>query len=211
MIFEVNFIQLTHKIKTKYLVFPVNTYPPKKELLFFEGEKQILELSIALDIKNPTFYANISTERFIGKQITFKTIPKMQISFIESDTPLYMPENEYLRPSLQFTASSRWTNDPNGLFKYKGEYHLFYQHNPADISWANMHCWGHAKSRDLVHWEELEEFLYPDENGQAYSGSAFVDKRNASGLKNGEDDPILIYYTASPRNDTRARSLTASL
>ncbi len=56
------------------------------------------------------------------------------------------------RPIYHFTAQKGWINDPNGLFYYKGKYHLCCQHNPDDITWDNIH-WGHATSDDLIKWE----------------------------------------------------------
>ena len=95
-----------------------------------------------------------------------------------------------------FTPPKGWTNDPNGLIYYEGVYHLFYQHNPDSNKWANMH-WGHAKSRDLVHWEHLPIALYPEDGYMMFSGSAIADTRNLTGLKTGEHDPMLLYYTAA--------------
>jgi sucrose-6-phosphate hydrolase SacC (GH32 family) len=107
-----------------------------------------------------------------------------------------VPFDETYRPQFHFTPKVNWTNDPNGLVYYKGEYHLFFQHNPFGINWGNM-TWGHAVSRDLVHWEYLPHAIEPDELGTIFSGSAVVDHHNTTGFNAGREKAIVAIYTAA--------------
>ena len=104
--------------------------------------------------------------------------------------------DEKYRPQFHFTPKTNWTNDPNGLVFYKGEYHLFFQHNPFGINWGNM-TWGHAVSNDLLHWKQLANAIEPDELGTIFSGSAVVDWKNTSGLQTGAENVLVALYTAA--------------
>ncbi|MDR2679553.1 MAG: glycoside hydrolase family 32 protein, partial [Tannerella sp.] len=115
-----------------------------------------------------------------------------QADEIAGQENLYREEN---RPQLHFTPRRGWHNDPNGLIFYEGEYHLFFQHNPYEREWGNMH-WGHAVSRDLIHWEELPVALYPDEHGTVFSGSAVIDYGNTAGFNRGNTPAMVAVYTA---------------
>lgn len=123
---------------------------------------------------------------------------------------------EKYRPQFHFSPEKMWMNDPNGMVYYKGEYHLCYQHYPNATVWGPMH-WGHAISSDLVNWEHLPIALYPDSLGYIFSGSTIVDTANTSGLKTGDEDPLVALFTYSNyewekagRNDYQYQGLAYS-
>ncbi len=83
-------------------------------------------------------------------------------------------------------------NDPNGLCYFKGEYHVFFQYSPEDVQGGLKH-WGHYKSKDLLHWEDMGIFLYPDKEWKrsgAYSGSALE-----------KDGTLYIFYTGNVKEE----------
>lgn len=112
-----------------------------------------------------------------------------------------MSESPY-RPRYHFTPKRNWINDPNGLVYFQGEYHLFYQHNPAGPDHDNL-SWGHAVSPDLVHWEELPLALPYTDGVMAFSGSAVVDWANTSGFAVGKNPPLVAIFTG--HHTTRQR------
>ncbi len=85
------------------------------------------------------------------------------------------------RMRYHLMAPAYWINDPCGLIQFQGDYHVFYQHNPYGPLWGMMH-WGHARSKDLIHWEHLPIALAPSEDydsdpqGGIFTGSAVVDQ-----------------------------------
>lgn len=135
---------------------------------------------------------------------------------------------EKYRPQLQFTAAKNWQNDPNGMVYFDGEYHLFYQYNPNGNSWGDL-SWGHAVSRDLVHWEELPVALPVEKDADGnvtqmyFSGSAVVDFNNSSGFGKADRPAMVAMYTSYYPTDmtldngktiaagTRAQSIAYSL
>jgi sucrose-6-phosphate hydrolase SacC (GH32 family) len=98
------------------------------------------------------------------------------------------------RPQFHFTARRGWLNDPNGLVFHDGEYHLFFQHNPASVEWGNM-TWGHAVSDDLVRWRQLDNAIRPYGGGTIFSGSVVVDHGNSSELGRGNVAPLVALFT----------------
>jgi beta-fructofuranosidase len=120
------------------------------------------------------------------------------VSTPELPRPDYPVINDPARPAWHFGPPAQWMNDPNGVSWHAGWWHVFYQHNPHGDVWADMH-WGHARSRDLLHWEHLPLALRPqhaDGENHCYSGcTAFTASGDAR-----------ILYTSVPPDATRPAS-----
>lgn len=185
------------KIEKQYLNFPISKSIKRQKVKFVEGTDTLTYAVIRIADKTPDYWVFKDVSNLKGK--TLKLVLSKQVSGIDqiyqSDTfagqdSLYKEVN---RPQFHFTTRRGWVNDPNGLVYQNGEYHLFYQHNPFEIDWQNMH-WGHAVSKDLLHWNELNNALYPDTLGTMFSGSAVVDKNNTAGWGN---NALVAFYTTA--------------
>lgn len=184
------------KIDKRYLKLPVSHQAQNCRLMLMQGYTVMMDYTVQLDAENPTAYYYPDLRNFVGLDLEFVWEPACH--YIPELTD-HIPEvgDEPLRPAAHFSATRGWINDPNGLILHNGVYHLFFQHNPAGPNWGNMH-WGHAVSRDLLHWEEQETALFPDRLGTMFSGSAICDHDNRTGLKENGQDVLLFYYTACP-------------
>ena len=190
-------------ITDNYLVLPIGRQVDMRKLKLIYNENVVKELDLRLDYINPCEYVYCDVRAYRGQQLTIEIVPDVEYHDQQASEPenCYSEHRRY-RPHIHFTAPFGWINDPNGLLEYtspvNGEktYHMFYQHNPYDTMWGNMH-WGHAVSHDLLHWEHRPIALCPDELGTTFSGSAIIDRENRSGLKDGNEDVILLFYTAA--------------
>ena len=183
-------------VNKRYLNIPVSQQQEHQSVEFRAGDSS-LKAVIRLADGEPDYWVFKDLSAWMGRRLTMTFAkPAAGIELIyQSDSfagqdSLY---HEIRRPQFHFSSRRGWNNDPNGLVWFDGEYHLFYQHNPFEIWWENMH-WGHAVSGDLVHWRELDDALYPDQMGTMFSGSAVIDKKNTSGWGT---NALVAFYTAA--------------
>lgn len=204
--------EISMEITKRYLNLPVSQRVDRKQMTFEIDGKMEREFVIRL-AENPEYWVFADVSSLKGKTVKISfpgdktALSKVyQADTIEEQDQFYKEKN---RPQIHFSTRRGWINDPNGLIHYDGEYHLFYQHNPYEREWENMH-WGHAVSKDLVHWEELPEALYPDKNGTAFSGSAVIDYENVSGFGSKNNPAMVAFYTSAAR-DKQTQSIAYSL
>ena len=93
--------------------------------------------------------------------------------------------------NCHYQTKQGWVNDPNGLVYFQGYYHVFYQHAPHfERPWNEPMHWGHARTKDFLHWEELPVALTPDmpyDREGCWSGTAIV-----------KDDTLYLFYASIP-------------
>ena len=166
------------------------------DILRFEYDGTISLQDVVLNGESTVTYEGGA----LGANVFHATASFDEVYFGSSDFTRY---TELYRNQYHYSPFSGWNNDPNGLV-FDGEYyHLYYQHQPFQKLWGDMY-WGHARSKDLVTWENLPLALLPTDGNYMWSGSAIIDKGNVSRLfdpikgspdyDNGAKN-IIIYYT----------------
>ncbi len=205
--------QIDIKKGQQYLNFPVTQSNDLVKTRIIHEGKVLDEFTLKLADGSPDFWTFFDVSAYQGKTITLEMetseTPPQGWNQIFADASFPGQDSIYqeaLRPQVHFSSRRGWHNDPNGLIYYNGEYHLFYQHNPYGWNWGNMH-WGHAVSKDLLHWKELPDALYtPNHEDMAFSGSAVVDTKNTSGFRKNGIDPLIAVYTSTGRGECLALS-----
>jgi fructan beta-fructosidase len=198
-------------VQQRFLHLPVKTGERKTWLRLVCDGQTVREFEIELAPDKPDFWASTDISPWRGRTLRLEVdrLPFgsqglahiTQGAEVAEATTIY---REPLRPQFHFTPARGWTNDPNGLVFYDGEYHLFFQHNPYGVQWGNM-TWGHAISPDLLHWTELGDAIHPDQLGTIFSGSAVVDQQNSAGLQTGKDKVLVCIYTAAGGTNRASR------
>ncbi|WP_342807085.1 glycoside hydrolase family 32 protein [Alteromonas sp. M12] len=120
--------------------------------------------------------------------------------------------NRTWTPHYHFFKQGFWINDPNGLFYLDGKYHLFFQLNPDDVVWGNMH-WGYATSEDLIHWQHQPIALHAEPEGLGYifSGGAVVDINNTAGFASSDYPAVIATFTHHSENEVQVQSIAYSV
>lgn len=149
----------------------------------YEITLQDAEISMAYLSGNPDMMEN---------GICYLEMNEGQITMLEGDR-LSEFYNTPIREQYHFQPIKNWMNDPNGLCWYKGYYHMFYQANPHGQMWHNMY-WGHAASKDLIHWVHLPFVLEPQED-ILNRGDADIRCGAFSGSAVPTGDKVLFYLT----------------
>jgi fructan beta-fructosidase len=189
-------------VASRYLHFPVNNGASMRTVRLSAEGSVVREFEIELAEGSVDLWAFTDVSAFRGRRLTIEaqlTAGSRALEAVTQGDAIKDTDNLYRekhRPQFHFTPLRGWTNDPNGLVYYKGEYHLFFQHNPFGTKWGNM-TWGHAVSPDLVHWTELGDAIHPDRLGTIFSGSAVVDHHNTTGFRTGEEKPIVCIFTSA--------------
>ena len=207
--------EMALRLADELLLVPIRNGAPKAEVSLFVGETRVrrFEAALADSVDDVSFWAYLDVRPFrdeLMRVVVEGPSPSRVVLIRQGDAYPGQEElyHETYRPRFHFTSRRGWNNDPNGLVHYRGEWHLFYQHNPVGWSWDNMH-WGHAVSEDLVHWRELGDALFPwseHARGHVFSGSGFVDWKNTSGFQDGDDPPLVVAFTDTEAGESLAYS-----
>ncbi|MDR2675303.1 MAG: glycoside hydrolase family 32 protein [Opitutaceae bacterium] len=201
----------------EWLHVPVSLGARQALLRLHDGDELLREFEAGLAGDRPDFWTFEHIGPFRGKTLRLEAdwLPDgrrgldvlAQSDEIPGAAGMY---GEKYRPQFHFSARRGRILDPNGLVYYDGEYHLFFQHFPYALNRTAIRNWGHAVSRDMIHWQELPDAIYTDGLGTVYSGCAVVDHNDTSGLRTGAEKVIACIYTSASGGNPSSRGRLTS-
>jgi len=205
-------------VSKTYLLMPIRNGDPRNQMVsvVVDGrEVRYLHAKLAAKKEDVDWWAFFDISAYKGKKLTVSVQPTKPEAFALITQSDNVPGEdkwgtEPKRPQFHFSQKVGWNNDPNGMVYYKGEWHLYFQLNPVALPWGNM-TWGHAVSKDLVHWKQLPNVFHhrrtKSGRGDAmFSGGAAIDWKNVGGWKTGKNDVIIATWTSTGRGECIAYS-----
>ena len=197
----------------RYILLPIEEKENETTIKVIKDGHSMQSIKVRLATGKPDYFVPLDISKF-GKdgkvlfdfsfQGNYRTVGNIEDYSCwqlmkESDT-FDTTNREAYRPVYHHTPMWGWMNDPNGLFYKDGVWNLYFQYNPYGSTWENM-TWGHATSRDLVHWQYEGTPIAPDALGTIFSGSAVVDSANTAGFGK---NAIVAMYTSAAENQTQS-------
>jgi len=183
----------------KYLLLPIEEERGEAKMLLDTGKPTDTWMDVRLAQLSTNYYVPLRLPEGEKAVVRFTDVSPQAIAFrnLKLVDEWNAQNTDYYRPLYHHTPSYGWMNDANGMVYKDGEYHLYYQYNPYGSKWGNMH-WGHAVSKDLFHWTELDPALARDTLGHIFSGSSVIDFNNSAGY--GQNAIVAFYTSASDKN-----------
>ena len=185
----------------QYLILPVEEEKDEAQVLLDNGKATDTWMDVRLAQGKTDYYVPFKLNKGRTSVVKILNLKADALALKKGQMKLSnvwdVTNTDFYRPSYHHTPSYGWMNDPNGMFYKDGIYHLCYQYNPYGSKWGNMH-WGHAISRDLIHWKEVEPTIARDPMGHIFSGSAVIDKDGTANY--GKDAIVALYTSASDKN-----------
>lgn len=177
-------------VDSRYLIIPIQNDGEQNgqiQLFIDNQEARRYSLNIATSADSTDWYAFFTIDAYHGQnaRVVASRVTEEGFELIKQSSTIPGEEAFYTephRPQFHFTQKVGWINDPNGMVYQDGTWHFFFQHNPVALPWGNM-TWGHATSKDLLHWDQQPNKLFPSTmaKGACFSGGATVDMNNTAG------------------------------
>lgn len=178
----------------RYLWLPVDDEAPLCSLRAETKEGLLPFAAVRPALKESGRYAAIALpagiERLVLEGVSPKGFFMTGLSTSDERPPQYAGRH---LPKCHYAPRAGWMGRVAAAAYVDSTYHLYYETNPHGIRPENIH-WGHATSKDLIHWQEHDVVIGIDSIGECLGGCIVKDERNVFGAGKGA---LIAVYTAT--------------